>query len=240
MKTLARTALIVAAAVAALAACDRAPSNVKTMQTTDCGVTWTLIKPGERIPSTVGNRCAYNTVLPDYPMQGDAEFLTQFKDNILVRVKIGYDFEIVDGLKFLGVAKFLGKQSGTAAEAAAGTNMNQFEMAENVVLDIALRELTTSKTLPLDIVTFNPSEFESKLFDEANKVLEARGVKLNTMTFVTLPDDQTRMAIDAATAMSVYRSKGMENLGQQLVIARAGATSVTVNTTPNSTNQGTR
>lgn len=215
--------------VVLLTGCDRAPSNVKTMQTTDCGVTWMAIKPGERIPSTVGNRCAYNTVLPDYPMQGDAEFLTQFAGNILVKVKIGYDYEIVDGIKFLKVAKFLGKQSGTAAEAAAGTHMPQFEIAENVVIDIVLRELTTSKTLPIDIVTFNPSAFEDQLYKIANEALAERGVKLNTMTFVTIVEDQTRMAIDAATAMSVYKSKNMEELGRQLVIARAGATSVTVN-----------
>lgn len=223
-----KSVLALATLTLALAACDRAPSNVKTMQTTDCGVTWTVVKPGERIPSTMGNRCGYNTVLPDYPMQGDAEFLTQFTGNILVKVKIGYDFEIVDGLKFLGVAKFLGKQSGSAADAAAGTKMGSFETAENVVIDIVLRELTTSRTLPMDIVTFNPSAFEDQLFKVANEALAARGVKLNTMTFVTIVEDQTRMAIDAATAMSVYKSKNMEELGKQLVIARAGATQVRV------------
>lgn len=212
-----------------LAGCDRAPSNVKTMQTTDCGVTWNIISPGKRIPSTVGNYCAYNTVLPDYPMQGDAEFLTQFKENILVKVKIGYDYEIKDALKFLKVAKFLGKASGSAQAAADGTKMSQFETAENVVIDIVLREIVTSATLSKDIVIFNPSQFEDWLFKEANRVLAERGVELNSMTFVTIPEDQTRMAIDAATAMQVYSSKGMIELGKQLVIARAGATNVTVN-----------
>ena len=223
-----RNSALVIASILALAACDRAPSNVKTMQTTDWGVTRAVIKPGERIPSTVGNRCAYNTVLPDYPMQGDYEFLTQFQNNVLVRARIGYDYEIIDGLKFLKVAKFLGKQSSTAEGAAGATNMNAFETAENVVIDIVLRELVTSKTLPLDIVTFNPSQFEDWLFKEANKALAERGVQLNSMSFVTLPDDQTRMSIDAATAMSVYKSKGMEDLGKQLVVARAGATQVRV------------
>lgn len=224
--------LLTIAVAALLVGCDRAPSNVKTMQTTDCGVSWVLIKPGERVPSTVGNRCGYNTVLPDYPMQGDAEFLTQFQGNILVKVKIGYDYEIFDGLKFLKVAKFLGKQGGTAEVAAAGTNMNAFETAENVVIDIALRELTTSKTLSADIVAFNPSAFEDQLFKVANEKLAERGVLLNSMTFVTIVEDQTRMAIDAATAMSVYRSKNMEELGTKLVVARAGATQVTVQSTP--------
>lgn len=213
---------------ATLAGCDYAPSNVKTMQTTDCGVSWTVIKPGQRVPSTIG-ACAYNTVLPDYPMQGDTEFLAQFKGNILVRVRISYDYEIVDGLKFLSVAKFLGK-TGSAATAAAGTSMGGFETAENVVIDVQLRELTTDETKQYDIVGFNPSEFEAWLFKTANKALAARGVELNSMTFVTIPEDQTRMAIDAATAMQVYSSKNMAELGRQLAIARAGATQVVVET----------
>jgi hypothetical protein len=162
-------------------------------------------------------------------MQGDTEFLTQFQGNILVRVKAGYDYEIVEPIKFIQEAKFLGRPSNTAAEASS-IDMGPFEVAENMVIDIQLRELTTSATLTMDIVTFNPSKFEDDLFARANKVLEARGVKLKTMTFVTIPEDQTRMAIDAATAMSVYRSKGMEQLGQQLVLARAAATQVHVHT----------
>lgn len=219
---------IAVSALFAVAGCDRAPANVKTLQTTNCGVNWTVIRPGERVPTTIGT-CSYNTVLPDYPMQGDTEFLTQFKDNILVRVKIGYDYEIVDGLKFLRVAKFLGKSSGSAAMAAESTRMTSFETAENVVIDVQLRELVTSTTLVADIVEFNPSSFEDKLFKLANDKLSSRGVQLNSMTFVTVPEDQTRMAIDAATAMAVYRSKKMEELGTKLVVARAGATNVTVN-----------
>lgn len=222
-------ALVVA--TLALVGCDRAPSNVKTMQTTNCGQDWIVIKPGERIPSTSMNVCAYNTVLPDYPMQGDTEFLTQFIGNILVKTRISYDYEIKDGLKFLKVAKFLGKASGSAQAAADGTKMGQFETAENVVIDVALREIVTAKTVSADIVTFNPSQFEDWLLKEANKVLAERGVELNSMTFVTIPEDQTRMSIDAATAMLVYKSKNMEELGRQLVIARAGATQVRIDVT---------
>lgn len=231
MKTLTKfLALAIALVAFAITGCDRAPSNVKTLQTTDCGVSWTLIKPGERVPTTVGNVCGYNTVLPDYPMQGDAEFLTQFQGNILVRVKISYDYQIVDAVKFLKVAKFLGKAASTADSAAKGTAMSQFESAENVVIDVQLRELTTSSTLAKDIVTFNPSDFEDSLFKTANKALADRGVELNSMSFVTVPEDQTRMAIDAATAMQVYRSKGMESLGKELAVARASSTRVNVYT----------
>jgi hypothetical protein len=212
----------------ALVACDRAPSNVKTLSTTDCGVTWTVIPAGQRIPSSVGS-CEYKTVMPDYPMQGDTEFQSQFVGNALVKIKISYDYEIVDGLKFIKEAKFLGK-SGSAASSAATTNMNGFETAENVVIDVRLREITTESTLKQDIVTFNPSTFEDKLFADANKMLEPRGVRLNSITFVTIPEEQTRMAIDAANAMNVYAAKGLSDFGQKLAIARAGASKIVVET----------
>ena len=216
----------------ALGACDRVKSNVKLLQTTDCGKSWREVPTGQRVPTNMGSYCGYNITLPDYPMQGGTEFLTQFQNNVLVRVKIDYDYEIVDPLKYIQNAKFLGRMKSQTTdddETNAGSNgSSQYEAAENVVIDIRLREQVTNSTKNEDIVKFNPSTFEDVLFVKANEVLGERGVKLNSMTFVTMPEDQTRMAIDAATAMAVYDSKGMTALGQLLVVARAGATRVTV------------
>jgi hypothetical protein len=145
----------------------------------------------------------------------------------LVKVKISYDYEIVDGLLFIQEAKFLGK-TGSAESAAKGTNMSAMETAENVVIDVRLREITTSTTLKHDIVNFNPSDFEDKLFVSANKELAKRGVHLNSITFVTIPDEQTRLSIDAATAMQVYKNKGMLDFGQRLAVAKAGAAKIEV------------
>lgn len=222
--------LVLAAAIAFLTGCDHAPANVKTLQTTDCGVHWEVIPAGQRIPTTTGQACAYNTVLPDYPMQGDLEFKAQFKGNVLVTAKISYDYEIVDAIKFLGEAKFLGKQSNTAKDAAASSNMAGIEAAENQVIDKRIREAATSRTIELNIVDFNPAQFEDELQKGSNKELEARGVRINSMTLVIIPEEQTRQAIDAATAMNVYQSKGLTALGERLAVARAGATKITIDT----------
>lgn len=227
-----KTLLCIAALamIVALTGCNRAQSNVQTLYTGDCGKSWRAVPTGQRIPSSL-TVCEYVTTLPDYPMQGGAEFLTQFQGNVLVKVQIGYDYQITDPLKFIQNAKFLGKMRDSvsdANEANSSGGTSQYETAENVVIDIRLRELVTSATKDADIVKFNPSTFEDNLFAEANKVLSERGVTLNSITFVTLPEDQTRMAIDAATAMAVYDSKSMGELGRNLVVARAGATQVVV------------
>lgn len=234
MKTFRLLPLLLAFALTLLlSACNYAKSNAQVLYTGDCGVTWRAIPTGTRVPSTV-TFCEYTTSLPDYPMQGGAEFLTQFEGNVLVKVQIGYDYQITDPLKFIQNAKFLGKirdKSGDSSEdvqASGSTGTSQYETAENVVIDIRLRELVTNGTKAADIVKFNPSTFEDELFKKANEVLGERGVTLNSITFVTMPEDQTRMAIDSATAMAVYESKGMGELGRDLVKARAGATQVNV------------
>lgn len=223
-----KSTLAILALSLSLTACDRAPSNVYTLQTTDCGQTWKTIKTGERIPSTATVLCGYNTVIPNFPMQGDLEFKAQFDKNVLVSVRISYDYEIVEPSLYLSEAKFLGKQSSSAADAAAKTNTGAFETAENQVIDKRIREAMTSRTVAMNIVTFNPAKFEDELFDASNKLLKERGVKLNSMTMVLIPEEQTRTAIDMATAVNVYRSNGMEELGQRIAVARAGATKIVI------------
>lgn len=228
MKSWFRPILIATLVLAAATACSRAPSNVKVLNTSDCGKSWEVIPTGSRLPTNTGNWCGYNITLPDYPMQGGTEFLTQFENNVLVKTQISYDYQIVDPLKFINNAKFLGRMRSQTDDSSNSSEGTSYESAENVVIDVRLRELVTTETVSQDIVRFNPSTFEDGLFKKANAILAERGVALNSMTFVTLPEDQTRMAIDAATAMAVYDSKGMADLGQQLVVARAGATQVTV------------
>jgi len=232
MKSLKTFALsLFVAFTALLAACgQQADANVQTMQTTDCGVSWTLIKPGERAPVTSGNRCAYNTVLPAYAMQGATEFKAQFQQNVLVTVRISYDYEITNPVLFIGEAKFLGKQSGDGSTSEARKDNDSIEMAENSVIDKRIREATTSMTVQQNIVDFNTATFEQELEKQTNKDLSTRGVHINSMAFVMIPEDQTRMAIDAATAVNVYKSKGLEEFGQKIAIARAGATQIQITT----------
>ncbi|QQT33008.1 hypothetical protein I6I99_10760 [Sphingobacterium multivorum] len=63
---------------------------------------------------------------------------------------------------------------------------------------------------------------------ESNKVLEQLGVHLNFITLSFDLDEQTRQAIDVSTAMKIYESKGLTELGKQVMSQRAGATMITV------------
>lgn len=53
-------------------------------------------------------------------------------------------------------------------------------------------------------------------------------IKINFITLTFDLDEQTRQAIDVSTAMKIYQSKGLEELGKQVMIERAGATKIIV------------
>lgn len=206
--------------------CDKGSANVQTLITDDCGVTWQLIPVGKAIPTRLGV-CQYKVSIPDYPMQGETMFKTSFKDRVLANVEIAYEYSIVDGIKFIGEAKYIGKANSESDDKA--NSAKQYESAENTVIDKRLREVTTELLINEDIVEFSQSEFEDKLFARANELLKDKGIVLNFLSFVPTPEEQTRMAIDAMTAARVYETKGMLDFGKQMAIAKAGAAQINVN-----------
>jgi len=209
--------------------CDYATSNVQTLYTTDCGQTWRLIPAGQTIPKAIG-MCSYKVTVPDYPMQGESRFKTRFKDKVLANCEVSYDYSIVDGIKFLSEAKYLGKSNSSAEDQS--NSSNAYETAENSVIDKRLKEVAR-ELLPFeDIVEFSQADFEDSLQTKVNKLLATKGVVINFLSFVPIPDDQTRLAIDVATAAKIYDSKGLTDVGKAVLAARAGATKITVNNTP--------
>lgn len=217
--------LICALSAATFNACARGNANVQTLITDDCGVTWRLIPPGQVIPARIGV-CSYKITVPNYPMQGETSFKTSFKDRVLAKVEVGYEYIIFDGIKFVSEAKYLGKANTSVDDATNQSVM--YESAENAVIDKRIREAATSMLLQEDIVEFSQAEFEDRLLERVNKMLEEKGVRLNFLSFVPTPEEQTRLAIDMMTAMRVYESKGLIDLGKAVSTARAGATKVTV------------
>lgn len=217
--------LVLASVALTLSGCSRAHSNVQTAITDDCGITWKIIKPGETIPAQIGP-CSYKVTIPDYPMQGDTKFKTSFKGRVLADVEVAYDYSIIDGIAFIGEAKYLGKTNsdGDGKENAASL----YEAAENSVIDKRIREVASEMLLSEDIVDFSQSVFEDKLHSAVNEILKSKGVKLNFLSFVPIPEEQTRLAIDMLTAYKVYESRGLAEFGQRLATAKAGAARITM------------
>lgn len=225
-----KKSLIVASILAvALAGCARTPSNVHVISTTDCGATWVKLDVASSIPKHAGNVCGYNTALPNWPMAGDAQFKTQFAKGVLSNAKLSYSYSIANPLAFVNEARYLGKMGGSL-EISADSVGARYEMAENIIIDKLLREVTTDLTREMDVVDANPAAVEDKIFEKSKAVLEKKGVVLADLALVIENDDQTRLAIDTATDMRVYTAAGIADTGKKVIEARAGATQITVNT----------
>ena len=166
-------------------------------------------------------------VIPNYPMQGDSKFITNLKDMVRAAVHIDYDYSITEPLAFIKQAKFLGKANAHADDQEALDN-SAFEGAENMVIDKRIRDVGKSLFLTEDIVDLDQAELENKLMESANAVLEPLGVHLNFITLTFDLDEQTRQAIDVSTAMKVYESKGLSEVGKHVMIERAGATKIVI------------
>jgi hypothetical protein len=209
-----------------LESCNYAKSNQQVVVSADCGMTWEEIKAGEAVPKGGLNACYMKVVIPNYPMQGESKFISNLKDRVRANVHIDYDYSIISPLAFIKQAKYLGKANTDADnEDAIG---NAFEGAENMVIDKRIKDVAKGVFINADIVELDQSDMEAHLLNESNKVLEPLGVHLNFITLTFDLDEQTRQAIDVTTAMKIYQSKGLEDIGKQVMTQRAGATKIII------------
>jgi len=221
--------LALAATSMTFTSCDRAQANVQTLISNDCGVSWELIKPGESIPKQFGV-CALKTTIPGSPMTGESHFKSTFANNVKAQIDLDYEYVIIDPVKFITEAKYLAKTNSDGDDVSGGSS--RFESAENSIIDKRIKDVSRDLLNSIDIVDFDQSEFEDKLLDQVNKLLSDRGVTINYLSFVPEPSEQTAQAIDVATAMKIYQSKNMDEVGKSVMSNKAGAAKIIINTTP--------
>ena len=207
--------------------CNYAKSNQQVLISDDCGMSWKKVNAGDAVPKGGMNPCYMKVVIPNFPMQGESKFIGNLMDHVRANVTIDYDYSIIEPLAFIKQAKYLGKANANADDDDA-LNNSGFESAENMVIDKRIKDVSKDIFLDEDIVELEQSELEDRLLAKSNKVLEEFGVRLNFITLTFDLDEQTRQAIDVSTAMKIYKSKGLEDLGKQIMIQRAGATKINV------------
>lgn len=206
-----------------LQSCERSQANVRTLISNDCGVTWQLIPAGQTIPKRI-TACELKTTIPGAPMTGESHFKTNFANKVKTNIDMDYEYEIIDPVKFITEAPYLAKSNSDADDVSS--NNSRFESAENSIIDKRIKDIARDLLLDIDIVEFDQSEFEDILQSKVNKALEERGVRINYLSFVPTPSEQTEQAIDVATAMKIYESKNLQEVGKQVIANKAGATKI--------------
>lgn len=209
-----------------LQSCNYAKSNQQVVISDDCGMNWKKINAGEAVPKSGVNPCYMKVVIPNYPMQGESKFISNLKDRVRDNIHIDYDYSIIEPLAFIKQAKFLGKANvDPDDEKSIG---DSFESAENMVIDKRIKDVAKGVFIDADIVELDQSDMENHLLIESNKVLEQLSVKLNFITLTFDLDEQTRQAIDVSTAMKIYESKNLVDVGKQVMSQKAGATKIII------------
>lgn len=215
--------LMLALAALTFQSCERSQANVRTLISNDCGVTWQLIPAGQTIPKRI-TACELKTTIPGAPMTGESHFKTNFANKVKTNIDMDYEYEIIDPVKFITEAPYLAKSNSDADDISS--NNSRFESAENSIIDKRIKDIARDLLLDIDIVEFDQSEFEDTLQIKVNQVLAERGVRINYLSFVPTPSEQTEQAIDVATAMKIYESKGLQEVGKQVIANKAGATKI--------------
>ena len=217
--------LMMAAAVLAFQSCDRSQANVQTLISKDCGKSWTLIAVGQTIPKRL-TPCELKTTLPNSPMTGECIFKATFDQNVKARIDLDYEYVIVDPVLYIIEAPYLAKTNVDGDDVSSSNG--RFESAENSIIEKRFKDASREMLDTVDIVEFDQSEFESDLLERVNELLNKRGINVNYLSFVPEPSTQTEQAIDVATAMKIYQSKGIEDVGRAVMSARAGATTINI------------
>jgi hypothetical protein len=218
---------LVIVVLSSLQACQYAKSNQQVVISTDCGSQWKKITPGDHVPTGTTNPCYMKVVMPNYPMQGESRFIANLAEKVRVTAHIDYDYSIVEALAFINQAKYLGS-ANQGADSNEALNASAFEGAENMVIDKRIRDVAKRLFGKEDIVELDLAELEANLLVEVNEVLKTLGVQLNFITLTFTPDEQTRQAIDVATAMKIYASKNLVDVGKDVMINRAGAPRIVI------------
>jgi hypothetical protein len=216
----------VASMLLTLQSCDKSQANVRTLISNDCGVTWEIIPAGQTIPKRF-TACELKTTIPGAPMTGESHFKTNFANKVKTNIDMDYEYEIIDPVKFITEAPYLAKSNSDADEISMDNS--RFESAENSIIDKRIKDIARDLLLNIDIVEFDQSEFEDTLQTQVNKALSDRGVHINFLSFVPTPSEQTEQAIDVATAMKIYESKGLMEIGKQVIANKAGAAKIEMN-----------
>jgi hypothetical protein len=160
-------------------------------------------------------------------MTGESHFKTNFANKVKTNIDMDYEYEIIDPVKFITEAPYLAKTNSEGDDISS--NNSRFESAENSIIDKRIKDIARDLLLNIDIVEFDQSEFEDTLQTQVNNALSDRGVRINYLSFVPTPSEQTEQAIDVATAMKIYESKNLQEVGKQVIANKAGATRVEMN-----------
>lgn len=198
--------------------------NEWIITTATCWNTISVLKAGSPIPRLV-TRCDRMIVLPSSELGMELKCETKFAGRAAGIVSVSGNWRISDPEIFIRSAKSL---TSAATGEEHKVNPDALEEVENRVVDKMWKDVIRELTPKMQVINLSEKEIEDSLLVLANTKLTGRGVAFSGMSVNVDFSPQTEEALDAASAMQVYKDLGQEELGEEIIKAKAGATTVTI------------
>lgn len=207
--------------------CRQIPANQVVLNSDNYGKNWRELNKNETVPACNLPGC-YNLYLPATTMGGELSSTQRVgKTGEAAKVKMLYTYmwEIADPLRFVTEAKELRGGGDYTSDAS-------LEIIESRLIDRHFHDISAKLLVDEDVKSFDQAKFEARLTPELNKDMEQYGVRITAVSVVPEFGEQLETALDAAQALEVYKSIGQEELGKDIIRAKAGATNINLQLAP--------
>lgn len=202
--------------------------NEWVIATTTCWNDMWVLEAGEAIPRLY-TPCDRMIILPASYLSADFETETKFKNRVAGIVNITYRWRISDPTLFIQTAKSV-ISSPTSGDKKI--DPDALEAIENSVVDKMLidvvREYTPNKDAGIDEL-----QVEKDLQGICSQKMGERGVEFANMSVNITFTEQIEQALDVSSALEVYKAKGIEEFGKQVILEKAGAPTIILNNIEN-------
>ena len=203
--------------------CRQIPANQIVLNSDNYGKDWRQLSKNETVPRCNLAGC-YNLYLPATTMGGDlttTQRVGKTGQSAIVEMKYSYNWEISDPVLFVTEAKEL-RGGGDY------TNDGALEVIEGRLIDRHFNDISSELLVNESVLKFDQAAYESKLTPAVNEDMAKYGIKVTGISCVPVFGRQLETALDAASALEVYKSIGEEELGKEIIKATAGATKIQV------------
>ncbi len=209
-----------------LASCmPSANPNEWVITTATCWNTISVLKAGSPIPRLY-TTCDRMLILPSSYLGMELKCETKFAGRAAGNVEVKGNWRISDPETFIKNAKSL--TSSTVNEGYK-VNPDDLEDIENRVVDKMWIDIIRELTPTIQINNISEKEIEDALFALSKTKLSGRGVEFEGMSINVNFSEQTEEALDAMSALQIYKDSKEEELGRKIIEAKAGASTIVIN-----------
>lgn len=202
--------------------------NEWVVSTSTCWNTMTVSKAGDYVPR-VYTTCDRIVILPATYMAADLQVESKFAARVAGQINLTYQWQIVDPIKFIYNAKSI-----TSAPTSDDKKIdpNALEALENSTVDKMLIDLIREYT-PQREAGIDELKIEQDLYDLCKNKFKDRGVEFASLSINVNYSPQTEEALDVISALKFYELNGEKELGRAIIVAKAGANNISLNTNNN-------